>query len=301
MNTRYNRLSFALLSVAVAGAVMISSCDNGKHEGSDEAKDTVKVDEAANKAQKILFALPSPMEMALLLKNSGSSYSKEILNPVETASKYSTNAQKALNLGVYGTDLAYTAIYNQTQESVFYMAATKKMADGLGITSAFSDKMASRMQDNLENNDSILSIVSDSYYETDAFLKENDRASMSAMIVAGGWIEGLHLATRIAEKAPKNEQLKQRVADEKLTLGNVMGLLQSYPNDESIKMILDELAKLKTAYDKIPEAGTNVTATTDEKTNVTTIGGDSKITMTDEQFKEIAATVKSIREGLVKP
>jgi hypothetical protein len=300
MKHRYIKIS--LFTLAITGAFFASSCNNSSNnETSEDTKDTVKLDQTVTKAQKILFSLPSPMEMALLLKNSGSSYNKGILNSVDLASKYSTNAKKAVNLGVFGTDLAYTAIYNQTQESVFYLAATKKMADGLGITSSFTDQMSTRMQDNLENKDSILSIVSDSYYETDAFLKENDRASTSAMIVAGGWIEALHLAVNLAEKAPKNEMLKQRVADEKLTLENVMGLLQSYPNDENIKALIADLEKLKTAYDKIPAPTADVTATTDEKTKVTTIGADAKITMSPEQFNEISATVKSIREGLVKP
>ena len=157
------------------------------------------------------------------------------------------------------------------------------------------------MESNQSNNDSILSIISDSYYETDAFLKENDRGGMSALMVAGGWLEGLHLAIKVYEKSPKNEQLRQRIADEKLTLENLIGLLESYPGDENVKPVLDEMLKLKSSYDKLQSTSGDVTASTDEQSKVTTIGGDSKIGMSDEQLKEIAATVNSIREGFVKP
>ncbi len=284
-----------------AMAIMLASSCSNTSESTEETRDTIKVEQTISQAQKVLFSLPSPVEMAMLLKNGGANYDKDILNDIDNASKYSTNSKRALNLGVYGTDLAYTAMYNQTQETVFYMAATKKMADGLGITGAFTDKTAERMEANQSNNDSILAIISDSYYETDAFLKENDRASASALMIAGGWIEGLHLAIKVYEKSPKNQKLRQRVADEKLTLTNLIGLLESYPGDENVTPILAEFQKLKASYDKLPEANADVTATTDETTKVTTIGASSQITMSDEQFREISAAVESLREGFIKP
>lgn len=290
-----NYLKIATIAFSV---LLVAGC-GGNNNVSDETEDTVKVEQAVKKAQKILFSLPSPIEMAKLLKESGSNYNKDILNPVEQASKYSNNMKKALNLGIFGADLAYTAMYNQTQESVFYMAATKKLADGLGITSV-TEKTASRMESNLENHDSVLTIVSDSYYETDAFLKENDRAGTSALIIAGGWIEGLHLAVKSAQVSKKNDALLQRIADEKLTLNNMLGLLDSYPGDENVTMVKTELNKLKAVYDKLPESSDPV-ITTDTVSKVTTIGGDAKITMTPEQFKEVAQTVEAIRDSFVKP
>lgn len=293
--------SSVFITGCITAAVMLSASCSNTADTAEDANDTVKVEQTTSKAQKILFALPSPMEMAILLKSGGANYDKDLLNPVDNTSKYSTNNKKALNLGVYGMDLAYTAIFNQTQETVFYMAATKKMADGLGITAAFTDNMAERMEANQNNNDSILSIISDAYYETDAFLKENDRAGASALMVAGGWIEGLYLATKVYEKAPKNDKLRQRIADEKVTLDNLVSLLESYPSDDFIKPVLDDMRKLKTSYDKLQMSTGEATASTDESSKVTTIGGEGQISMTDEQYKEIASAVQAIRAGFIKP
>ena len=62
-----------------------------------------------------IISIPSPVQTAFLLKKSGASYRNDILNSPNNISKYSTRFQKSINLGVYGADLGYCLIYNQSQ------------------------------------------------------------------------------------------------------------------------------------------------------------------------------------------
>jgi hypothetical protein len=36
--------------------------------------------------------------------------------------------------------------------------------------------------------------------EVDAYLKENERDNISALMIAGGWVEGLYIATQVSHK-----------------------------------------------------------------------------------------------------
>ncbi|NJK94535.1 MAG: hypothetical protein HC905_06055 [Bacteroidales bacterium] len=80
--------------------------------------------------------MPSPLESASLIKSSGAVFDEKLLNDVASTSKYTTNKSLALNLGIYTTDLSYASMFDQTQITITYMDAAKKMADGLGILEA---------------------------------------------------------------------------------------------------------------------------------------------------------------------
>ncbi|MEM9053641.1 MAG: hypothetical protein AAGC47_16420, partial [Bacteroidota bacterium] len=162
----------------------------------DEKEDTSE--ETTAQVKEILHSVPSPLDMASILKKSGARYDADYLNDIKSVNEYTTAQQQALNLGVYGADLSYASIFNQNQESILYLSCTKKLADKLGLSKAFNDEVIERMEMNVDNRDSLLSIISETYYNLDSYLKENDRDHISAMIIASGWIEGLYLGTQIA-------------------------------------------------------------------------------------------------------
>lgn len=291
-----------ILSVIIV-ASFLSSCTNTENSESTEVteEDTNAFPLDDKRAQKILYSLPSPLEMASIIKKSGTNYNSGILNPIENTTKYVTNTSRAFNLGVYGADLGYTAIYNQTQEAMFYLSSVRKLADGLGVASAFSENTVSRMEENMNNHDSILQIVSDSYLATDEYLKENERASTSAMVLAGGWIEGLYLATKIVKSAKNNKELLQRIAEQKHSLENLVDLLQTYNKDESIKPVLTDLAQLKKTFEAVKETVVAGEVKTDEAKGVTTIGSGVTLEMSTETLEAITTAVANTRNKLVNP
>ena len=42
---------------------------------------------------------------------------------------------------------------------------------------------------------------------SNSFLKENDRAETAAIILVGGWLEGVYIATKIAKATSSNKEL----------------------------------------------------------------------------------------------
>jgi hypothetical protein len=290
---------FVFVSISsIFAACSSSSSDAASEEIIDTVANKAKVKDV--NAQNVFYSIPSPVETTSLLKSAGAKYDPKFLNPIENVSNYVTVASKALNLGVYGTDLSFTSIYDQTQESMLYLRCTNKLATGLGISGAFDETTTSRIEANMQNRDSLLAIISDSYWNADAYLKENGQPGVSSLIVAGGWIEGLYIATQIA-KTTKNTGVVSRIGEQKMSLENLISLLQSYKTDnESIPVLLIQLNDLKKVFDSIPVTATETTASTDKEKGVTVIGNGNTFNLSPEQLKQISDKSSEIRNKIIK-
>lgn len=288
---------FSLL--AICAVFVLPAC---KNDGGNEKEeiDSVAV-QNRDKAAKVFYSIPSPAELASMIKVTGAKFDKAVMNPVSNVTKYTTNESKALNLGVYGADLSYASTFDQTQESMQYMGICKKLADGLGITNAVNENTVKRLENNLNNKDSLLSIISDTYMETDMYLKSNDRASTAALVVAGGWVEGLFISVNVANNNKSNTDILERVADQKVILDNLLGLLESYKSDAAVSAFISDLAALKTALAKAGQKEVpSGEVMTDEAAGKTILPETSETSITPEVLAEITKAAADLRTKITR-
>lgn len=302
-NTFTTQGLFIILLISGLAGCQCSN-DNGERAITDVQSDSLKTGDTADKLQKvqeIFYTVPSPMEMASLLKRTGTTYNINILNDVNNVVKYSSSKRQALNLGIYGSDLSYASIFNQNQEAIIYLSCAKQLADKLGVTSAFSNETMDRIEVNIENRDSLLDIISDSFYTLDAYLKENDRRNISALVITGGWVEGLYLATSIAAEQDKvPEDLRKRIADQKYSLGDLLELVKSYQSDGGLDDVVADLESLHDLYEEVNIEVESGEVTTDEATGMTVIGGQSTYELTDAHLAAITDRVREIRTSYIQ-
>lgn len=256
-----------------------------------------EIKERAEIAKKVFYTVPSPYETALIFERSGVGYNIGVLNPIDNVNNYSTNVKQALNFGVYGADLSYANIFDQSQQCMFYMNCAKKLADGLGITSAFDAETMERIEANMNNRDSLMTIINDAYWIADSFLKENEQDFLSALIISGGWIEGLYLGTATLDRENPSEELMNSIADQKYSLDNLIGLLELYDNAE-VNNVKNKLMELKSSFDKITEESAE--ASVSNEGEMATIDGGSSLNYTKENILEIADKIKSIRNEIIE-
>jgi len=300
------RLSlFQLIAVFIAVG-FLSGCKSDKEQKPDDdlvQVDSIGLDEQLIKdvktVKEIFYSLPSPLETAMILKQAGAKYNEELLNPVTKTSGYVTNKSMALNLGIYTTDLSYASLFDQTQATIRYMDAAKKMADGLGVLNAIDDKVIERLEANINNRDVIMDIISETIMSSSSFFEENDRQAMSAIVLVGGWIEGLHIATSLVEPEAdlNNNELVTRVVDQKMTLNTVLKLLNRNRDNEDVQNILIQMKELEKVYNKIEVTSSKIETVTDEETNVTTLRSQKKTSMSADTFKELKDQIKVIRSN----
>lgn len=258
------------------------------------------LNEHKKKVKMIFYNIPSPVEMASILQKTSPGYNSEILNPHNIYSKYTTNKKVALNLGVYGADLSYSRMFDQIQSSVNYLSAIKKLSDNLGIPQDEGSFTVSRIEENIENRDSILTIISETYSTADAYLKENGRGCTAALIIVGGWIEALYIATQITKEDGVNQEILEKIAEQKYALTNLIELAKTYKDDDDIKDLLPELEELNKKFENIEITYTKGEIITDEVNKTTTLKSQVSIDVTPEVVSEIGIIVERIRTSIVE-
>lgn len=282
----------------IAVSIALVACGSSSTESdSISANSTANTTtpEKVNTAQKVFNSIPSPVEATTILKSAGAKYNPQYLNPIENASKYSTVTAKALNLGVYGADLSFTSVFEKTQESMLYLKCTNKLATGLGISGAFDENTTSRIDANMDKRDSLLKIISESYWTSDAYLRNNGQAGVSTLLVAGGWIEGLYIATQAANDT-KNETLISRIGEQKVSLDNLVALLETYKTDNAgVNDMYNTILGLKKIYDELPAPAATTAADTTKK-DATKNG----MKLSPEQLKLITDKVTEIRKKIIQ-
>lgn len=252
----------------------------------------------AEHTRNIFHNIPSPMETAALLRKAGAEYNKGILNDVKNVDNYTAASKQALNLGIYGADLSYASVFSNTQESMLYTSCAQKLAKKLDVTNAFNEEVVSRLEKNRNDRDSLLSIISETYWHVDAYLKENQRDNISALMIAGGWTEGLYIACQV-NKEHGTPELRQRIAEQKLPLTDLIELVETYsPDDAAVAAVLKDLKTLDALFaDVIVPSGES---TMTQENGVTTIGGTApQAALTDAQLKSITDAVANIRASYI--
>lgn len=307
MNNKKIRLYISLIAGIMV--LTISGCKNNKKDiAKDKGQENiVTVDsidrqlvEDVKSVKEMFYAMPSPLEVAMILKQSNSPYNQEVLNPVKNTSRYVTTKSMALNLGIYTTDLSYSSLYDQTQTTIDYINAAKEMADGLGILNAIDKETVQRLEANVNNRDVILDIISETIMNSNSFFKENDQKAISTIVLIGGWIEGLYIATKLVEGNPSqqeinNNELINRIVDQKLALNTIESLVEEEKDNEHLASVNAQIKELKDVYDQIKINSSKVIPVKDSTTNVTTLKSQTSISMTPEIYKQLKEKIHVVR------
>jgi hypothetical protein len=275
---------------------------DGESSGDFEASGTLdpETQEQLNTAKRIFYSLPSPLETAMLIKNAGAEYNEELMNPTSNTSRYITSKSKALNLGIYSTDLSYASLFDQSQATLDYIGAAKEMADGLNILDAIDEETVNKLEEQINNRDAIIDIISETLMNSNSFLKENNLEGTASVVLVGGWVEGLYIATNLVnENQLDNNKLVERIVDQKLSLDIMISLLESSPEDQDAQAVLEDVRALKTIFDKITINQGEVTVVENPETNVTTLKSESSIKITQRVFTELKAKVFEIRSSYI--
>jgi hypothetical protein len=246
-----NKIVFAALTITLP--FLFSSCSSNPDTQDDMDSDTVKtvvdVRVKAN-AQNIFNSIPDPKKLTDMISDANMEYDGSLLNNPDKYTSYGTDDFKALNLGVYGTDLSFTSLFEQTQESMLYLKCVNQLCKGLGISGVFDERTTDRIDANKDNRDSLLDIISKSFWEADRFLKENQRGHSSALLIAGGWIEGIYLADKLAINS-KSRKITDEIIKQKSSLKDLIALMEAYPPGEDTKFLLDDLRTLLTPLEDL--------------------------------------------------
>ncbi len=298
------------MRIVIIGLILALFTACGSEKKSDEQAFLEGLDSAKTEGPSIsegvigdiLGRIPSPLEISVLLKESGKKYNGSYLNSPENVSNYNSNYKKALNLGVYGTDLGYTNIYEQNQDGVKYMTSIKTLADGLSIGQFFDIETIGRLATNSKNLDSLLLITTQNFNSINHYLQSRNQSNLSVLFLTGGWVEALNILCEVAAANPTNKEMQETIGEQKIILENILLLLSFYKeSDQNMASLLTDMEELKKLYDKV-----NITYTYSESTFEIVDGvmvikdnSSSTIQITAEDIANIKALTSSIRNKII--
>lgn len=290
--------------VLLLGVCLLTGCKGGKKAPQEDVEVDIADKEAIlqdiKQAEKIFQALPSPLESAMLIKSAGARFEEKLLNPVSSVNNYVTNKAMALNLGIYTCDLSFASLYEQTQLLIDYMNAAKKMADGLGILKAIEQEDIDRLEENINNSEVIMDIVSQTFMNSSSYLEDNGQPATAAIVLTGGWIEGLYISTQLVDMNDFNgNKLVGRIIDQKLSIDILLNLLDSSKGNSAVDEIILVVTRLKDVFDKIKIDTTPVRPEYDPESKTTVLKSEIKTDMTPEVFLELSKIVTEIRNSFV--
>lgn len=309
-NKTISFLSRLFVLLLLVSSLVACKGDQNKSSGDitiDEFLSDDVIFDDIDKAKKIFYSLPSPLETALIIKSAGAKFDQELLNPIDNAQNYTTNRAMALNLGIYTTDLSFASLFEQTQTSIDYMGATKAMAEGLDITDAVNKETMEKLEDNLSNRDVVMDIISESFLNSSSYLKENERQDVAAIVLVGGWVEGLYLASQLTKGQPvSNNKLVDRILEQKLSFTIVQRLLEDNKtkpdgtvNDDILDMIA-ELQDLKDAFDKVNLETTQPTVDNTDNDGIAKIKSKTSVEVEEEDFIALQTSIDKLRTSFVQ-
>lgn len=287
---------FTALALAIPVATL-TSC--GGDEQVEEPIEEVVEEVVEEPQNQVYYQIPSPDEMFGFIKESGLEFNGELLNPIQNADKYTDPTKQALNFGIYSADLAYTAAYEEFNETTKYFGTIQKMSEPLGLNSAFSKSLIERIQGNLDNADSLVAITNTSYFSVVDYLDQNQQGDKLGIIAAAGWLETVYVVANTTDYA-KDKAAVDRLADQKLTLDNLLGYLQQHEESDEVKEVLAWFTDLEATFAALPEeeseSGISFKKKDDGKM---VLGGGSSISISEAQFNAIKDKVNEIRNKIV--
>jgi hypothetical protein len=245
-----------------------------------------------------MFSIPSPIQTAYLLKRLNIPFNSTLLNNETNVNDYVTEYQQALNLGVYGADLGYAALYEEKGTVLKYLGSIQKLTSKLKLDGAFDTSFFKRVEKNGNSGDSMIFLMTDAFKDADFFLKEANRKPVTALILTGGWIESLYFACEL-NKQKINPNLIRRIAEQKQSLESLIEILDEYNNEGGQNNDLIEMfTDLKTSFDKITTGYTYVAPEIDEKAKLTTLSHGMNVEMSDALLAEISKKITVLRSNI---
>jgi hypothetical protein len=252
------------------------------------------------KAKDILYALPSPIEMTTMIKSSGGEFRRDIILDPQKANDFQTLQKQAFALGIYGADLSYSGLFEQKNDAIKLLAAAKRIAGKIGVEEAYSAEFIQRANENLGNKDSIMSILTDVYWETNSALKENNRNELAMLILGAGWVEGVYIGTELLDLEDIHDDISKRLIEQKFTAIQIQDLFNKYAENETVAESYELFAPLLDLYATLDMVTIDSALRNDEETGKTIIGGKTEMNYSRGDLEMLKKAVKEVRANLIR-
>jgi hypothetical protein len=277
--------------------ILLAACGGSEQPAVEEQGELVIGGEPAQVMS--MYEMPTPNELFGLVRQMAGEGHKRMLSPASYADRFVSLRARSVNFGVFATDLVYASSFKLNVEVARYYLASKKLAASLGLDQAFSDADFVRLEANLTRGDSLEVISNQAYLKAYEKMQREEMGPVLHMVLAGGWLESMHLVIKQIEAFGQSEALMARVAEQKVTLDHLLGMMEGSRNDPDAAQVYADLAAVRAIYDQLEVKHTAHAGASPSGRMV--LGDDVTIDLTPTKYKELTEAVEAIRARWTQP
>ena len=269
-----------LLSLSLPVVILIfilSACAENKAEKKERKKGVDTEQTQLNDTDEgFYFFLPSPIQIAHILKKSGILFNSDLMNDPAKYDQYQTRTDGLLNLGVYTGDLAYCILNDRTEESLKFVEAIKKLADKHDLSDIYlSDNADLEMA--VSNRDSLIGFIIQTQENLNDYAHNSNQLSILLVTFTGAWVETVYIGANADNSSP--EKLNETLMEEMGILRNLIeGLESTVTENPEITALIAEL--------KLFEQNVLV-------------ANDNESALTPDQFENLKKEIAIIRNSII--
>jgi hypothetical protein len=265
-----------ILPLLIISFTSLSSCKDRTAAKQQKKVEKEVVKEIQGQIGTNVYPLPTSAQVIQMLTEFEVAYSIGITNPVENSKKYFTRSKRAINVGVFGADLSYATLYNQTQEVMSYLDAIRSLSNELNMSKIYYEDLYPKIKDNFDNRDTLVKLLTSQFKDTYAYLSDNDQQNLALLVVGGAWVEGMYLTTQVSDAAYQIAGISKVLLEQKKSLDTFLEITTPYLNDLIVGDFVKRLDPVKKVYEGI---GTS---------------------LTEQNIKDVTKVIVGVREQIVQ-
>lgn len=247
-----------------------------------------------------LFPIPSAWEVFELLQQQQLDYAPQLLNSTNNATRYTTSAKQALNLGIWAAEMSYLNAYSKSQEVMDVMIAVRNMCIELGVDKAIRESSLANPDSIAQQPQTLARVISQAFGLINHELGQAERADVGGLIIAGAWIESIYLLSQLA-LTHNNREVINRIGELQQPLNNLIDLLSPYYyKSESFTQLIDALIELQQSFKGVIYTYTYAPSTVEPEQKHIIINSKSRIVISEHLLRQIGQQVASIRAQIIE-
>lgn len=255
----------------------------------------------ASEKNEIYYGLLTPVEVCEIFNRLGVPYNNAALNPTSKRDQYMSSSKASINTGIYGVDFGYLKMFGLGQEMIDYMMTIRDMSNKLGIPDSFLTEPITRIQGDISEPDTIMSLMNNAYTKIEDHLRAGGRESTAGLMVMGGWVEAMYIATQLVyDPAKPDPEVVQKIAEQKYSLTTLLSFMKNYYDDPVVVYYTKKLKFLKNYFDTFDIYFKKGDLEIDKSKQVFRSSG-SEMTITVETLNKIRDYVSKLRTEMVTP
>jgi hypothetical protein len=266
---------------------------------------TYKSDSTGTKSSiekyEIFYGILTPVEICVIFNRLKVPFNTATLNPTSNRDLYLSSSKAAINTGIYGVDFGYLKMFGIGKEMIDDMMTIRDMSNKLGIPDSFLTDPIKRVQNDMSEPDTIIALMHKAFKKMEDHLRNDGRESTAGLMVMGGWVEAMFLATQLVYNSENPDpEVVQKIAEQKYTLTSLLSFMKNYYDDPVVVYYTKKLKFLKNYFDSFDIYFKKGDLEIDTTRQVFRSSG-SEMTVTVETLNKIRDYVSKLRTEIITP